>query len=68
MPAIKAVRTISFELMGALGSFNITGKKVSLRNLIITFAWQRTVFASASERIRREVISLLIKNDIKYGY
>lgn len=68
MPAEKASRVISFELMGAMGSFNLTGKKVSLRNLIITFAGQRTVFAATSERIRREVILLLTKNNIKYGY
>lgn len=68
MPAGKASRIISFELMGAMGSFNITGKKVSLRNLIITFAGQRTMFAAASERIRREVILLLTRNNIKYGY
>lgn len=68
MPAGKASRTISFELMGAMGSFNITGKKVSLRNLIITFAGQRIVFASASERVRREAILQLTRNNIKYGY
>lgn len=68
MPAGKASRTISFELMGAMGRFNITGKKVSLRNLIITFAGQRTVFAATSERVRREVILLLTKDNIKYGY
>lgn len=68
MPAGKASRVISFELMGAMGSFNITGKKVSLRNLIITFAGQRTMFAAASERVRREVILLLTKDNINYGY
>lgn len=68
MPAGKASRIISFELMDAMGSFNITGKKVSLRNLIITFAGQRTMFAAASERVRREVILLLTRNNIKYGY
>lgn len=68
MPAGKASRTISFELMGAMGSFNITGKNVSLRNLIIKFAGQRTMFAATSERIRREVILLLTRNNIKYGY
>lgn len=68
MPAGKMARVISFELMGAMDSFNITGKKVALRNLIITFAGQRTVFAATSERIRREVILLLTKNNIKYGY
>lgn len=68
MPAGKTACVISFELMGAMGSFNITGKKVALRNLIITFAGQRTVFASTSERIRREVILLLTRNNIKYGY
>lgn len=68
MPAGKASRVISFELMGAMGSFSITDKKVALRNLIITFACQRTVFAATSERIRREVILLLAKNNIKYGY
>lgn len=67
MPAGKASRTISFELMGAMGSFNIPGKKVALRNLIITFAGQRTMFA-ASERVRREVILLLTRDNIKYGY
>lgn len=68
MQAGKVARVISFELMGAMGSFNLTGKKVALRNLIITFACQRTVFAATSERIRREVILLLTKNNIKYGY
>jgi len=68
MPAGKASRVISFELMGAMGSFNITGKNVSLRNLIIKFAGQRTMFAATSERIRREVILLLTRNNIKYGY
>lgn len=68
MLAGKASRVISFELTGAMGSFNITGKKALLRNLIITFAGQRTMFAAGSERVRREVILQLIKNDIKYGY
>ena len=68
MQAGKVARVISFELMGEMGSFNITGKNVALRNLIITFAGQRTVFAATSERIRREVILLLTKNNIKYGY
>lgn len=68
MPAGKASSVISFELMGEMGSFNLTGKKVALRNLIITFAGQRTVFAATSERVKREVILLLTKNNIKYGY
>lgn len=60
---------LTFQMNGACGSILLTTRRrVMLRNVLVTYAGRRMMFASCSKAVQGTVIHLLIENGIPFAY